>query len=86
MPALVAGIHVFLCFRIQKDVDGRNKSGHDSVAISLYALARTGRSKNAGKCPPSSACAGRDLGAWRGRTSSRRVTGAGVTGVASRRS
>src|SRR5262249_61352506 len=31
MPALVAGIHGLLCFHTQKDVDGRNKSGHDSV-------------------------------------------------------
>jgi hypothetical protein len=29
MPALVAGIHVFLGARQTKDVDGRNKSGHD---------------------------------------------------------
>jgi hypothetical protein len=28
MPALGAGIHVFLALR-RKDVDGRNKSGHD---------------------------------------------------------
>ena len=28
MPALVAGIHVFLSLR-QKDVDGRDKPGHD---------------------------------------------------------
>jgi hypothetical protein len=27
MPALVAGVHVFLAE--EKDVDGRNKSGHD---------------------------------------------------------
>ena len=27
MPALVAGIHVFML--ANKDVDGRNKSGHD---------------------------------------------------------
>jgi len=27
MPALVAGIHAFLCF--YKDVDGRDKPGHD---------------------------------------------------------
>jgi hypothetical protein len=27
MPALVAGIHVF--FERQKDVDGRDKPGHD---------------------------------------------------------
>ena len=29
MPALVAGIHVFLCCPNQKDVDGRDKPGHD---------------------------------------------------------
>ena len=28
MPALVAGIHV-LRHRVKKDVDGRNKPGHD---------------------------------------------------------
>ena len=28
MPGLVPGIHVFLSFR-RKDMDGRNKSGHD---------------------------------------------------------
>ncbi len=28
MPALVAGIHVLT--RTKKDVDGRNKSGHDA--------------------------------------------------------
>jgi hypothetical protein len=28
MPALVAGIHVFT-LGTMKDVDGRNKSGHD---------------------------------------------------------
>jgi hypothetical protein len=28
MPALVAGIHVFFCIRL-KDVDGRDKPGHD---------------------------------------------------------
>ena len=31
MPALVAGIHVFLSARQTKDVDGRNKSGHDEA-------------------------------------------------------
>jgi hypothetical protein len=30
MPALVAGIHVFLAGFSQKDVDGRDKPGHDS--------------------------------------------------------
>ncbi len=29
MPALVAGIHVL--FEQSKDVDGRNKSGHDET-------------------------------------------------------
>jgi 2-oxoglutarate ferredoxin oxidoreductase subunit beta len=31
MPALVAGIHVFLTE--QQDVDGRDKPGHDEVAV-----------------------------------------------------
>jgi hypothetical protein len=31
MPALVAGIHLFLYSKI-KDVDGRDKSGHDARA------------------------------------------------------
>ena len=30
MPALVAGIHVFKAGRV-KDVDGRDKPGHDSL-------------------------------------------------------
>jgi len=34
MPALVAGIHVFLP-RQNKDVDGRNKSGHDESPADL---------------------------------------------------
>ena len=29
MPALVAGIHVYTDWPRSKDVDGRNKSGHD---------------------------------------------------------
>jgi len=29
MPALVAGIHVFLADLQQEDVDGRDKPGHD---------------------------------------------------------
>jgi len=32
MPALVAGIHVL---RHDKDVDGRNKSGHDALWFNL---------------------------------------------------
>ena len=35
MPALVAGIHV-LNAAPNKDVDGRNKSGHDELADVLY--------------------------------------------------
>jgi hypothetical protein len=31
MPALVAGIHV-LQFGLMKDVDGRDKPGHDEVS------------------------------------------------------
>jgi hypothetical protein len=31
MPALVAGIHVSLSVRQEKDVDGRAKPGHDDV-------------------------------------------------------
>ncbi len=30
MPALVAGIHVFLPGLSKKDVDGRDKPGHDA--------------------------------------------------------
>ncbi|HWL21148.1 MAG TPA: hypothetical protein VNS33_15855 [Bradyrhizobium sp.] len=32
MPALVAGIHAFLASSGLKDVDGRDKPGHDSQA------------------------------------------------------
>jgi hypothetical protein len=32
-PALVAGIHVFLRRLSQKDVDGRDKPGHDSGEV-----------------------------------------------------
>jgi len=36
MPALVAGIHVFPAdFRL-KDVDGRDKPGHDSELMARY--------------------------------------------------
>src|SRR5215467_2714981 len=31
MPALVAGIHVFLFLRGKKDVDGRDEPGHDDA-------------------------------------------------------
>ena len=35
MPALVAGIHVFnAATHWNKDVDGRNKSGHDACVAS----------------------------------------------------
>jgi hypothetical protein len=33
MPALVAGIHVLIAIYNSKDVDGRNKSGHDERLI-----------------------------------------------------
>jgi hypothetical protein len=36
MPALVAGIHV-LNAAPNKDVDGRNKSGHDEPWCNLYS-------------------------------------------------
>jgi hypothetical protein len=38
MPALVVGIHVFLAGSEVKDVDGRDKPGHD--VISSHALSR----------------------------------------------
>jgi hypothetical protein len=37
MPGLVPGIHVFL-FCSNKDVDGRDKPGHDEFAVSHDAL------------------------------------------------
>jgi hypothetical protein len=37
MPALVAGIHV-LNPKQDKDVDGRNKSGHDRVLLSEHSI------------------------------------------------
>jgi hypothetical protein len=33
MPGLVPGIHVFLAIRWGKKVDGRDKPGHDEVAM-----------------------------------------------------
>jgi hypothetical protein len=43
MPALVAGIHVLLCFltkgvdgRLTKDVDGRDEPGHDDGETGSY--------------------------------------------------
>src|SRR5258708_7008347 len=33
MPALVAGIHVFLATLSKQDVDGRDKPGHDSGKV-----------------------------------------------------
>ena len=39
MPALVAGIHVFLeCSK--QDVDGRHKAGHDTVLYFFPGLSR----------------------------------------------
>jgi hypothetical protein len=36
MPALVAGIRVFLWTVSEKDVDGRDKPGHDSGQVVQY--------------------------------------------------
>jgi hypothetical protein len=36
MPALVAGIHVFLKGESKKGVDGRNKPSHDGVVEPPY--------------------------------------------------
>ena len=44
MPALVAGIHVFL-YRCQ-DVDGRVKPGHDDGEIEAYSSARLAALEN----------------------------------------
>jgi D-alanyl-D-alanine dipeptidase len=38
MPGLVPGIHVFLQIRIIKDVDGRDKPGHNNVGNSVPGL------------------------------------------------
>ncbi len=45
MPALVAGIHVFLV-RLQKDVDGRDKPGHDDALTSIDTPAPRCRRKS----------------------------------------
>jgi len=37
MPALVAGIHVLLS-ESKKDVDGRDKPGHDVESVSLLLI------------------------------------------------
>jgi hypothetical protein len=42
MPALVAGIHVLNPFEI-KDVDGRDKPGHDGGAAISRAAMMSGR-------------------------------------------
>jgi hypothetical protein len=36
MPALVAGIHVLIAE--SKDVDGRNKSGHDELLVRFQLI------------------------------------------------
>ena len=38
MPAPDAGIQVLKCTRQTKNVDGRNKSGHDAAANIAYAV------------------------------------------------
>src|SRR4051812_45226074 len=42
MPGLVPGIHVFLPSRVPKDVDGRDKPGHDGgeIAAAMSLIAR----------------------------------------------
>jgi D-alanyl-D-alanine dipeptidase len=40
MPALVAGIHVFSVIKRKKDVDGRNKSGHDDLGAAIAKAPR----------------------------------------------
>jgi hypothetical protein len=51
MPALVAGIHVFAA--ANKDVDGRNKSGHDElwrvIAVRRHGCAIPARSRGRGE-------------------------------------
>jgi hypothetical protein len=44
MPALVAGIHVFLPLRSQQDVDGRDKPGHDESRVLRIVIIARGRS------------------------------------------
>src|SRR5580692_6431265 len=39
MPALVAGIHVFFGRAKGKDVDGRDKRGHDSILVGAVSRA-----------------------------------------------
>jgi hypothetical protein len=48
MPALLAGIHVLKPFET-KDVDGRDKLGHDDGALSPRAASMTG-CRQAGFC------------------------------------
>jgi len=42
MPALVAGIHDFLCMMKLKDVDGRVKPGHDSYTATAALMCGCG--------------------------------------------
>ena len=45
MPALVAGIHVFLVESLQEGMDGRDKPGHDFLAARFDLIAsRSSRS------------------------------------------
>jgi hypothetical protein len=39
MPGLVPGIHVFAAFVTKKDVDGRDKPGHDDLRKPIDELA-----------------------------------------------
>ena len=47
MPGLVAGIHV-LSYGRTKDVDGRNKSGHDEERAERISHNSTSRYRNPG--------------------------------------
>jgi zinc D-Ala-D-Ala dipeptidase len=42
MPGFKPGIHVFSIINRKKDVDGRNKSGHDEVGSAFLSRQRAG--------------------------------------------
>ena len=44
MPGFIPGIHVLLLFRLYKDVDGRNKSGHDDKPMLYFSPTLNGGS------------------------------------------
>jgi hypothetical protein len=61
MPALVAGIHVLAPLQI-RDVDGRNKSGHDVCGVSTNRIRRLGKISESS--PAAFAVGARMLGAY----------------------